>query len=221
MLERYKNIIFAVVILALVGGVVALLTYRPAPVVITIIPPGPTPTSAPIRVYVTGAVVNALKTYELPVGSRVQDAITAAGGASPNADLLRINLAQPLHDGDQVNIPANAPTDAVSKAPTTSANVISAPPVATANTLSSTSSASGNSGATPSKAAGKTVGVVHINTATSEQLQGLPGVGPSLAEKILDYRSKNGPFKNMDDLDKVPGIGPAKLKEWADLIVFD
>src|SRR5438270_5849832 len=105
MLERYKTLIFAAVILAIGSGVVALLTYHQAPVVITIIPPGPTPTPPPIRVFVIGAV-DSPDTYPLPSGSRVQDAITAAGGAKPDADLNSINLAQLLHDGDKVSVPS-------------------------------------------------------------------------------------------------------------------
>src|SRR3954469_16504355 len=103
MLERYRNVIFALVILAIVSGVIALLTVKPAPVVITINPPAPTSTPLPIRVYVTGAVKNPQKTYELPAGSRVEDAITMAGGTASDADLTRINLAQVLQDGAQVN----------------------------------------------------------------------------------------------------------------------
>src|SRR5258706_9825980 len=129
MLKRYRTLIFVVVIIAIASGIVALLTYRPAPVVITINPPGPTTTPQPIRVYITGAVVKPLTTYPLPAGSRVQDAIAAAGGAKPDADLVRINLAQVLHDGDQINVPsvvaANGTADSaiavISTTPTTPA----------------------------------------------------------------------------------------------------
>ncbi|MCY4145148.1 MAG: helix-hairpin-helix domain-containing protein [Chloroflexi bacterium] len=85
---------------------------RPAPVVITIIPPPPTdtpmPTSTPgpLQVYVTGEVVNPQQTYALPAGSRVNDAIEAAGGPTDRADLSRINLAGFLRDGDQIHLPA-------------------------------------------------------------------------------------------------------------------
>lgn len=201
MLERYRNIIFAVVVITIVSGVVALLTYRPAPVVITIVPPGPTATPlpptptatlGPVKVYVTGAVVSAAAVYSLAPGSRIEDAIKAAGGARSDADLTRVNLAETVKDGQQISIPvfsANAtanPTEAKVKATAT---------------------------ATES-------GPVRINTADATELERLPGVGPALAQDIITYRTKNGPFKSMADLDKVSGIGPAKLAEWAGLIDF-
>ncbi len=193
MLERYRNIIFAVVVVAIVGGVTTLLTYHPAPVVITIVPPGPTATPlptatpGPVKVYVTGAVVSNASVYSLPPGSRVEDAIKAAGGAKPEADLTLVNLAGVLKDGEQVNVPIFNPN-------------------ATAVKVKSTATESGP---------------VHINTASTDELQRLPGVGPSLAQQIIEYRTKNGPFKTMADLDKVTGIGPSKLAEWDGLIVFD
>jgi competence protein ComEA len=211
LLERFKSLIFTVVIIAIAAGIVALLTYKPAPVVITINPPGPTLTPAPIRVYITGAVAKPLTTYALPFGSRVYEAINAAGGSTADADLVKINLAQVLNDGDQINVPsiqvANVPAVATESA---SLAVISTTPIPQATV-------------TPAKATATTVviGAIHINTATAEQLQALPGVGPVLAQAIIDYRTKNGPFKRMSDLDKVTGVGPAKLKDWDGLLVFD
>jgi competence protein ComEA len=195
MLERYKNIIFAAVIIVIVAGIVALLTYRPAPTVITIIPPAatgtplPTSTPGPVHVYITGAVAKPGTTHDLPAGSRVQDVITAAGGASSNADMVRVNIAQVVRDGDQIHVP----TQIVATPKPGASNV----PLATPN------------------------GPIHINTATEEELQQLPGVGPALAKEIAAYRKENGPFKSMEDLDKVPGIGPARLKEWEGKIAFD
>jgi competence protein ComEA len=190
MLERYKNVIFAAVIIAIASGIVTLLTNRPTPVTITIIPPGPTATPPPIRVYVTGAVANP-QMYTLPPGSRWQDAIDAAGGAAQNADLQRINLAQFVHDGDKVEVPAANPNAATS-----------------------------NTSKTAVPAAGTNF-PIHINTATLEELQLLPGVGPAMAQRIIDYRNANGPFKSMGDLDRVSGIGPSRIKEWEGKIVFD
>lgn len=214
MLERYKTIIFAAVILAIGAGVVALLTYRPAPVVITIIPPGPTSTPLPIRVYIVGAV-DSPDTYPLPAGSRVQDAIKAAGGAKADADLNSINLAQLLHDGDKVSVPLLA---AANTQPSTSGSTTSTTTVQTSNTTTLTSDTT----PAPAKSkSGKGETIVHINTATLEELQALPGVGPSLAQKIIDYRTAHGPFKSMDDINNVPGVGPSKVKEWANLIAFD
>jgi competence protein ComEA len=65
---------------------------------------------------------------------------------------------------------------------------------------------------------GATSGPAHLNTATLEQLDALPGIGPVTAQKILDYRQKHGAFANVDELDAVPGIGPARLEQLRDLV---
>lgn len=192
-LERYRNLIFAIIALAIFGGVIALLTYRPPATVITIIPPLPTPTPlpsatpGPMRVYVTGAVVNPGESFTLPPGSRVEDAIKAAGGMIDDADVERVNLAALLRDGDQVNVPL----------------INSSKSASVADTLPTAS------------------GPVHINSATIDDLQRLPGCGPSLAQKIMDYRQKNGAFKSFADLDRVPGVGKSKIDAWQNLIIFD
>jgi len=190
-LERYRNVIFLVVTLAIVSGVIALVTYRPPATEITIIPPpptatsGPTDTPGPMHIYVTGSVANPGVVYVLPPGSRVSDAIAAAGGLNDDADVERVNQAALLHDGDQIEVPV----------------------------IGSKSSAS-NTQATPS-------GPVHINTATIDDLRALPNCGPKLAQQIIDYRQQNGPFKSMTDLGKVPGVGKTRLQEWQSLIVFN
>jgi competence protein ComEA len=108
---RATIIVFIIVILAIIGGAILLLSTRPQPVQITINPPIPTatpgasPTPAPITVYVTGAVAQPEQTVSLPAGSRVQDAIEAAGGTTENADLTAVNMADILRDGDQVHVP--------------------------------------------------------------------------------------------------------------------
>lgn len=196
MLERFKTPIFAAILIAIVAGIVMLLSYRPAPTVITIIPPGPTPTAHPLKVYITGSVKNGSSTYDLPAGSRVEDAIRAAGGVNDDADMSSINLAQALYDGQKIDVPAKVVQNAGdSTVPDTAAI----------------------------KAAPTTIpdGPIHINVATLEELQRLPGVGPALAQKIVDYRTEHGPFTSMADLDNVSGIGESRLKEWEDKIVFD
>lgn len=75
--------------------------------------------------------------------------------------------------------------------------------------------------ATPSPEPISAAHPLNINTATEAELQRLPGVGPSLARAIIDWREKNGPFRNMADLDAVPGIGEARLQQWEGLIVFE
>jgi len=181
----------------IVGGIVLVLQTRPVPVEITILPPIPTATSiptgtpGPIKIYVSGAVKTPNTTVSIAAGGRVQDAIDAAGGTLDGADLERVNMAAVLHDGDQVDVPTIGQAAA---ADATSDVVLATPP----------------GGAK-----------VYINTATLDQLQTLPGVGPTTAQNIIDYRTAKGPFKSLDDLDQVSGIGPGLLEKIKLLVVFE
>jgi competence protein ComEA len=134
-------------------------------------------------VHVVGAVRRP-GLYRLASRSRTADAVERAGGATAAADLSLVNLAAPVSDGAQIVVPTRAPPA-----------VAGAPP-----------GASGQAGAAAQ-------GPVHLNTATLEQLDALPGVGPVTAQKILDYRQKHGAFSSLDDLDAIPGIGPARLEQ--------
>lgn len=126
-LARSTIAAFVLLALAVIGGGVLLLVTRPQPVQITINPPvptaspAPTETPGPITVYITGAVQAPQTTLSLPAGSRVQEAIDAAGGFLVGADLDRVNLAQILRDGDQVHVPATgSEIEAVLATPNTS-----------------------------------------------------------------------------------------------------
>lgn len=109
-LERYRHFLTALLIVATVGGAAVFVLQRPAPTAITIIPPAPTatpaptPTREPLQIYVTGAVASPQTMVTVPYGSRVIDAIEAAGGFAENADRDRVNQAEVLHDGDQVHV---------------------------------------------------------------------------------------------------------------------
>jgi len=158
---------------------------------------GDTAGSGQIVVDVDGAVAHP-GLYKLPPGSRVQAALAAAGGLSPQADAHRINRAAKLHDGQKLYVLSQGE---------------SAPPLAASNGQgcegqSCTSADGADAG---SDAEGQ--GLVNINTANATQLTQLPGVGPAIAQKIIDYRTANGPFTSVDDLTKVPGIGAAKLAQ--------
>ena len=158
---------------------------------------GDTAGSGQIVVDVDGAVAHP-GLYKLPPGSRVQAALAAAGGLSPQADAHRINRAAKLHDGQKLYVLSQGE---------------STPPLAASSGQgcegqACTSAEGGLSGSDP-----EGQGLVNINTANAAQLTQLPGVGPAIAQKIIDYRTANGPFTSVDDLTKVPGIGAAKLAQ--------
>ena len=158
---------------------------------------GDTAGSGQIVVDVDGAVVHP-GLYKLPPDSRVQAALAAAGGLSPQADAHRINRAAKLHDGQKLYVLSQGE---------------SGPPQAASGGQSceGQSCTSAEGGVAGSDAEGQ--GLVNINTANAVQLTQLPGVGPAIAQKIIDYRTANGPFTSVDDLTKVPGIGAAKLAQ--------
>jgi competence protein ComEA len=130
--------------------------------------------------------------YRLPAGSRIDDALRAAGGARPGVRLDALNLAAKLIDGQQV---------AVGVPPAPVAGADPAPGGGSAGTGGSRSDGS----------AGSAGGPVNLNTATAVELQRLPGVGPVLAQHILDWRTQHGQFASVDQLDDVTGIGDVKF----------
>lgn len=158
---------------------------------------GDTAGSGQIVVDVDGAVAHP-GLYKLPPDSRVQAALAAAGGLSPQADVHRINRAAKLHDGQKLYVLSQGE---------------SGPPQAASGGQSceGQSCTSAEGGVAGSDTEGQ--GLVNINTANATQLTQLPGVGPAIAQKIIDYRTANGPFTSVDDLTKVPGIGAAKLAQ--------
>ena len=176
---------------------------------------------ATVRVHVAGAVNNP-GVYTLPAQGRAVDAIAAASGAAADADLDRVNLAGALSDGVQIYVPhrgetaapaqiqpnggtANAGQGAANGAAQNGASQGGTQPQP-ARTL--TASGSAQKGSTP----------VNINTATAEELQTLPRIGPAMAQRIIAWREAHGGFRSVDELDAVPGIGPSMLENLRPLV---
>jgi competence protein ComEA len=151
-------------------------------------------------VHVVGAVA-APGIQRLPPGSRVVDALAAAGDALPDADLARLNLAAPLIDGQQVFVPRPGEPAPSTLAPAGGGTGI-------------TGGGPGGTGATGTAQGG----LVNLNTATAQELEALPGVGPSTAAAIIAHRDANGPFTSVEQLIDVRGIGDAKLEQLRHLV---
>lgn len=144
---------------------------------------------------------------ELPGRARVHQALTAAGGPAPEADLAALNLAAPVSDGQQIYVPAHG------EEPRT-------PPAGSVPSGTGGSGGSaGHGGSGGDRHADNAGGPVDINTADAATLQNLPGIGPALAERILTHRDQHGPFTAVDDLMAVSGIGPATLTRLRDQVV--
>lgn len=179
---------FVLIIIAIVGGLVLLLMTRPTPVQITIIPPQPTATleptltPAPVTVYITGAVnAPSTGTMTLPAGSRVEDALQAAGGAAANADLSKINLAAVLRDGDQVHVPTLGETVAIATPNTGGVIFINTANQAELETLPGVGPALAQRIIAYREANGR--------IANFEQLDLIEGIGPALLENLQELVS--------------------------------
>lgn len=145
--------------------------------------------SSTILVHVAGAV-HSPGVVTLPAGSRAHQAIAAAGGAQDNAALNAINLAAHVHDGDYLYLPSNEEN--------TVGTPVAGAPSNTAHTSTTTPRC------------------IDINTANTEELQHLPGVGPALSQRIIDHRSTHGHFTTFEELDNVSGIGITILNKLRD-----
>jgi competence protein ComEA len=184
------------------------------------------PADGPIVVSVVGKVASP-GLVRLPGGARVADALQAAGGALPAVDLSTLNLARRLSDGEQIYVGIPVP-------PGVTGNVVDSGGAANPGADSgagSTADAGGSGPATttPRKRGKKghksvgadapTSGKVNLNTATVDELETLPGVGPATAQRILTWRTEHGQFSSVSDLREVGGIGDAKLATLQDLVM--
>ncbi|MDP4695583.1 MAG: helix-hairpin-helix domain-containing protein [Ilumatobacteraceae bacterium] len=158
-----------------------------------------------ITVHVAGAVKNP-GVYRLKYGSRINDGIVAAGGATSAANLDVINLATVLNEGEQIYVPKRGEKPHV---------ITNRPQVGGAGGVAGAGGAGGAGGVAGAGGAANSAvpQLININLASVVELEQLPGVGPATAKAIVAYREKNGAFLKVEDLLKVRGIGPAKLSE--------
>ena len=156
------------------------------------IPLIPAPSPIPLTIYITGAVAQP-GLYSLPPSCRVSDAIHAAGGFLPDADSTSLNLAAPLKDGQHIRVPQiNTNTPPEGEAVTQPAANRAIPEFP-----------------------------INLNTANQVELESLPEIGPALALAIIQYRDENGPFETVEEIQKVPGIGPAIYAAIKELITVE
>jgi competence protein ComEA len=188
-MKSILNIVIGILVGLLVTGLIWVGTRAPSGESVVL---RPAPTPEPLRVHIAGAVVRP-GVYELEENSRIEDAVEAAGGFVVEADKNALNLAAPLEDGERLDIPFVAgfiPEDA-------SGFVVI-------------------SEGTPSPLTGDEL--IDINTATVEELDTLPGIGPTIAQRIIDYRTQNGPFATIEAIQNVQGVGSATFEEIKTLI---
>ena len=167
---------------------------EPTPAPAQEVEPAATPEPPRLIVHIVGAV-NSPGVFQLPEGARVIDVLEMANGATEDADLVRVNLAAPISDGMQIIIPRE--DEEVGEVFVLPGN---------------SGTGSGGTGAG---------GRINVNTATAEQLQQLPGVGPSLSQTIVNFREEHGNFATVDELINVSGIGSATLERLRDLVTVN
>lgn len=189
--------IFGLVCGLLGAGLVLLVARQPRGQPVTLVPP---PTPPPVVIQLDGAVAQP-GIYTLPAGSRVRDALQAAGGFVLAADPGDLNQAAILKDGERITVSEKSPATATPFPH---------------NTLRQP----GLPSATRTPASNRQAKKINLNTASLEELESLPGIGPFYAQKIIDYRQAHGPFKNIEQVLEVDGIGPKTFEQIKELITI-
>ncbi|MBI3942625.1 MAG: ComEA family DNA-binding protein [Chloroflexi bacterium] len=195
--QAWRTFAATLIVTLLLVGVMLFLYKRPAPGAVELHPVAAAPVSSPtpkqIAAYISGAVLHP-DVYTLAEGARLKDLVTLAGGLLPDADTAAINLALPLSDGQHFHIFRQGEVGSPSPPPATGSN--------------------------PNPPAGQAqpIGKINLNTATASELDSLPGIGPAIAQRIIDYRTKNGPFKSIEEIKQVSGIGDAIFENLKDRI---
>lgn len=186
-IKGWWGVVFGVLTGLLSAGLLLLVSRNPTGKPIQLVPP---PTPLPYKVYIAGAV-QLPGVYALSPDARIEDALRAAGGAAEDADMSLINLAAPIEDGQRIWIPTISPSGPAGSIPESGVEN------------------------TPIEGSRQRI---NINTATQAQLETLPHIGPELAKEIIRYRQEHGSFKNITAIQEVPGIGPSIFDKIKDLI---
>jgi len=190
-MPMYKKQLFVLIILLLAaagGTYYGLCSEEQAVVLDAAATAESSPPKQEITVYVTGAV-NKPGLVKVPEGARAADAVNACGGLLPTADGEKINMAQSLKDGQQLKVPEKTGTNGKT-----------------------------DSGKTDKSKGADSGEKVNINTADEKALDTLPGVGPAMAKRIIEYRESEGAFQSIEDIKKIRGIGEAKFAKMKDKI---
>ncbi len=210
--QHRKIIIILVVVIFAGGGYWMVKHFHPSlflgePDLIVeteVAPPAPTP-KAEIAVHVTGAVKSP-GVYYLSTDARVHEAIDKAGGATDQADVHSLNLAAKIRDGEQIDVPElRQISDVLQHEPVSNAAQGDAIPISPVPSVPLQASAKGTAPSDGSR--------ININTATFQELQTLRGIGPAMAQRIIEYRQTSGKFSTVDDLTNVKGIGEKTLEK--------
>jgi competence protein ComEA len=213
-LDKNRSLVFGLCTALTVVGAAVFYWRLPAQTPIEIIPaetaatgpvtpsavPTASPTPAPVRIYITGAVLNS-DVYFLPSGSIVKDAVAAAGGFTDDADRTHINLALEVQDQQQIHVPAHNEHD-----PPPAVQGGAAPPEKTVNGNASKPASGGR---------------INLNTASLDELDTLPGIGPAIAQRIIDHRDSIGGFTAVEQITQVSGVGDATFSKIAPLITVE
>lgn len=207
--HRLAAVMAVIVLLTAIGIAITLSTQQPAPESPPLLPAAvsaaptaqPPKTQTTLVISVVGRVTNP-GLVTLPNGARVADALKAAGGPTPGTDDTTLNLARRLTDGEQIYV--GIPTPPADLQP--SDNQPADPPGATGR-----KSGKGSLATDPATK-------INLNTATANQLQTLPGIGPTMAQRILTWRAQHGQFDSITQLKDVGGIGTAKFAKLEQLV---
>lgn len=210
-LDEHRGVVFGALSVVALAGAGLFYWRQPSPTPIEIIPAetavptaaptapaANTPTPAPVRIYISGAVAHA-DVYFLPAGSIIKDAVKAAGGLVTDADPERINMALELQDQQHIHVPHIGEENPPPPVEGRSAAPVSAPV---------RGSATGSS-------------LINLNTATPEDLDSLPGIGPAIAQRIIEYRESMGGFSSTEQIQQVSGIGPSTFAKISDFITVE